>query len=34
MQNIYTDTRTLDRAALERFCLTDDILMENAACAL
>lgn len=34
MQNIYTDTRTLDRAALERFCLTDDILMENAASAL
>ena len=34
MQNIYTDTRTLDRAALERFCLTDDILMENAAGAL
>ncbi|WP_428770539.1 NAD(P)H-hydrate dehydratase [Treponema sp. HNW] len=34
MQHIYADTRPLDRAALERFCLTDDVLMENAACAL
>ena len=34
MQNVYTDTRTLDRAAVSRFGLTEDILMENAACAL
>lgn len=34
MQNLYTDTRALDRAAVSRFGLTEDILMENAACAL
>ena len=34
MQNIYTDTRVLDRAAVSRFGLTEDILMENAARAL
>ncbi|MGI5174508.1 NAD(P)H-hydrate epimerase [Treponema sp. OMZ 840] len=34
MQNIYTDTRALDRAAVSRFGLTEDILMENAARAL
>lgn len=34
MQNVYTDTRVLDRAAVSRFGLTEDILMENAACAL
>ena len=34
MQNLYTDTRVLDRAAVSRFGLTEDILMENAACAL
>lgn len=34
MQNLYTDTRVLDRAAVNRFGLTEDILMENAACAL
>ena len=34
MQNVYTDTRTLDRAAVSRFGLTEDILMENAASAL
>jgi len=34
MQYVYTDTRELDRAALKRFHLTDDILMENAAAAL
>ena len=34
MQNLYTDTRVLDRAAVSRFGLTEDILMENAASAL
>ncbi|MFC2419786.1 MAG: NAD(P)H-hydrate epimerase, partial [Treponema maltophilum] len=34
MQNLYTDTRVFDRAAVNRFGLTEDILMENAACAL
>ena len=34
MQNIYTDTRVLDRSAVSRFGLTEDILMENAARAL
>ena len=34
MLNLYTDTRVLDRAAVSRFGLTEDILMENAACAL
>ena len=34
MQNLYTDTRALDRAAVSRFGLTEDILMENAACVL
>jgi len=34
VQNLYTDTRALDRAAVSRFGLTEDILMENAACAL
>ena len=34
MLNLYTDTRALDRSAVSRFGLTEDILMENAACAL
>lgn len=34
MLNLYTDTRVLDRAAVSRFGLTEDILMENAARAL
>ncbi len=34
MQNIYTDTRELDRQARECFSLSEDCMMENAAAAL
>ena len=34
MQKIFYDTRELDKAARENFGITEDIMMENAACAL
>lgn len=34
MKNLYTDTRILDKAAREKFFLTEEIMMENAAIAL
>ncbi|MBQ3825941.1 MAG: NAD(P)H-hydrate dehydratase [Spirochaetaceae bacterium] len=34
MQNVFFDSRILDRVARERFCLSEEIMMENAATAL
>ncbi len=34
MKNLYTDTRILDKTAREKFLLTEEIMMENAAIAL
>lgn len=34
MKTLFLDTRVLDRAARERYGLTEEIMMENAACAL
>ena len=34
MRKIFTDTRVLDKKAEEAFLLPEEILMENAACAL
>lgn len=34
MQKIFFDTRILDKNAIESFCLSEDILIENAAVAL
>ena len=34
MQKLFEDTRPLDKACIEKYSLTEDILMENAAAAL
>ncbi|MCR5290454.1 MAG: NAD(P)H-hydrate epimerase [Treponema sp.] len=34
MQRLFDDTRPLDREAVNRYCLTEEIMMENAAMAL
>lgn len=34
MLNVFSDTRELDKKAIEKFLLTEDVLMENAALAL
>lgn len=34
MQNIYNSLEVLDKRAIEKYCLTEDILMENAAVSI
>lgn len=34
MQKIFSDTRVLDKCAREKFSLTEDIMIENAASEL
>lgn len=34
MKNIFQDTRVLDKRAIERYCLSEEILCENASSAL